>query len=52
LLGWGVDAAALADGSALGASVLADTGEFAVSCAAITVSRTGPKPPTMTEALG
>ena len=52
LLSSGVDAAALADGSALGASVLADIGEFAVSCAAITVSRTGSNPPTMAEALG
>ena len=52
LLSSGLDAPALADGSALGASVLADIGEFAVSCAAITVSRTGSNPPTMEEALG
>jgi fructokinase len=47
----GVDAAAIADGSALGQSVLSDIGQFAVSCAAITVSRTGSNPPTMAEAL-
>jgi sugar/nucleoside kinase (ribokinase family) len=35
----------------LGASVLSDIGKFAVSCAAITVSRTGSNPPTMAEAL-
>jgi fructokinase len=51
LLGSGADAAALADASALGAAVLADIGEFAVSCAAITVSRTGANPPTLAEAL-
>lgn len=51
LLDAGVDARAIADGSALGASVLTDIGEFAVSCAAITVSRTGSNPPTMAEAL-
>lgn len=47
----GVDAAAIADGSALGQSVLSDIGQFAASCAAITVSRTGSNPPTMAEAL-
>jgi len=47
----GVDAAAIADGSALGQSVLSDIGQFAVSCAAITVSRTGSNPPTMADAL-
>ena len=47
----GVDAADIADGSALGQSVLSDIGQFAVSCAAITVSRTGSNPPTMAEAL-
>jgi len=51
LLELGVDAAAIADGSALEQSVLADIGEFAVSCAAITVSRTGSNPPTLAEAL-
>ncbi|MBC7761501.1 MAG: carbohydrate kinase, partial [Candidatus Saccharibacteria bacterium] len=45
------DAAALADGSALDESVLRDIGEFAVSCAAITVSRIGSNPPTLAEAL-
>jgi fructokinase len=45
------DAAALADGSALDESVLRDIGEFAVSCAAITVSRIGSDPPTLAEAL-
>ena len=47
----GVDAAAIVDGSALEESVLSDTGQFAVSCAAITVSRIGSNPPTMAEAL-
>jgi fructokinase len=47
----GVDAAALADGNALDRSVLADIGEFAVSCAAITVSRPGSNPPSLAEAL-
>jgi fructokinase len=47
----GVDAAAIVDGSALGQSVLSDIGQFAASCAAITVSRTGSNPPTMAEAL-
>ena len=51
LLSSGVDAAAVADGSALGAPVLVDIGEFAVSCAAITVARTGSNPPTMAEVL-
>ncbi len=49
LLGSGVDAATIADGSALGAAVLADIGEFAVACAAITVSRPGANPPTLAE---
>lgn len=52
LLASGIDAADIADGSAIGASVLADIGEFAVSCAAITVSRPGSNPPTMAEAIG
>ncbi len=47
----GVDAAAIVDGSALEESVLSDIGRFAVSCAAITVSRIGSNPPTMAEAL-
>ena len=47
----GVDAAAIIDGSALEESVLSDIGQFAVSCAAITVSRIGSNPPTMAEAL-
>ena len=47
----GVDAAAIVDGSALEESVLSDIGQFAVSCAAITVSRIGSNPPTMAEAL-
>ena len=51
LLASGVDATVIADGSALGASVLADIGDFAVSCAAVTVSRIGSNPPTMAEAL-
>jgi fructokinase len=51
LLTSGVEAAALADGTALGASVLMDIGQFAVSCAAITVSRTGSNPPNMAEVL-
>ncbi len=51
LLQSGVDAAALADGDALDHSVLSDIGEFAVSCAAITVSRPGSNPPSLAEAL-
>ncbi|WP_255461095.1 carbohydrate kinase [Glaciihabitans sp. INWT7] len=47
----GVDAAALAGGDALDQTVLADIGEFAVSCAAVTVSRPGSNPPTLAEAL-
>jgi len=47
----GVDAADIIDGSALEESVLSDIGQFAVSCAAITVSRIGSNPPTMAEAL-
>ncbi|MHC5797282.1 carbohydrate kinase family protein [Lacisediminihabitans sp. FW035] len=51
LLASGVEAEAIADGSAIGASVLADIGDFAVSCAAVTVSRPGSNPPTMAEAI-
>jgi len=51
LLAAGVEPAGIVDGSALGAAVLADIGEFAVSCAAVTVSRPGANPPTMAEVL-
>ncbi len=52
MLDSGVDAAAIVDGSAIDAGTLVEIGEFAVTCAAITVSRVGSNPPTMLEALG
>jgi fructokinase len=49
LMDAGADVATLADGSAFDRATLLDIGEFAVSCAAITVSRPGANPPTMDE---
>lgn len=46
------DAAAIIDGTALTHATLVKMGEFAVECAAITVSRTGSNPPTAEEMRG
>lgn len=52
LLASGTDAAALIDGSAFTHADLVTIGNFAVECAAITVSRTGSNPPTADEVRG
>lgn len=51
LLERGVAAGQILDGSVFDAAVLVDIAEFAVTCAAITVTRTGANPPTMAQAL-